>query len=100
MPLIKSVQKDAITVLNTYKSKSGKNILHVLDSKIPGLPIKRKVVCCNQFDMPYRIKDFTREGVDIYEKAQDGYTMFTSCQGKKYYIKKPFLKVCELLIKK
>ena len=100
MSLIKSIQKDAITTLKTYKSKSGKQILHVMDTQIPGLPVKRKLVCCNEIGNPYRIKDFTHDGVDIYQKTNDGYTIYTSSQGKSLFLKKPFMKVCQLLMGK
>ena len=82
MPLISSIRKDNITVLNTFKNKSGNNIIHVLESKVPGLPVRKKLICCDGAGNPYKIKDFGKNGVDVYEKAQDGSTILKTPDGK------------------
>ncbi len=100
MPIINSIQKDSCTVLKTYTNKSRTNIVHVLETKFPGLPIRKKVVCCDSLGDPYRIKDFTKTGVDVYEKAKDGTTVLKTSDGKTKKLVNIFMDVCSLLLEK
>lgn len=100
MPLINSIQKDSFTVLKTYSNKSGNNIVHVIESKFPGLPVRKKVVCCDAKGIPYRLKDFTNTGVDVYEKAKDGTTVLKTSDGKINKLVNLFMDVCSVFTEK
>lgn len=97
MALISSLQKDSITLLNTYKSRSGKNIVHVLQSQVGTLPPKKRLVCCDASGMPYKLKDFQKKGVDVYERAQDGTTILKSADGRTQKLSQFFNVICEKL---
>ncbi len=97
MALVSIIQKDATTVFKTYKNKAGKDAAFVLETKIPGLPASKKIILCDENGNPMKLKDITKDGMDIYERTQDGLTMLTKEDGQKIKLPKIFYDVCAML---